>query len=204
MSPTTSTLARESVGCNRLIEALDQAVAGQTDFETITCRVRDALVRLINEEGIELPEELRRPAPDSYARRLIHSDPELGYTALSMVWGPGQATPVHDHAGLWCVEGVIQGRIEVTQYRLVESRGTRMRFEPQEPDVAGVGSAGRLIPPYDYHTIGNALPDRPSVTIHIYGGEMDHCKTFHPAEDAGEAEDGWYETVPRSLSLTGS
>lgn len=202
MSQTTSTALREPVGCRELIEALDQAVAGQTDYESITCRVRDTLVRLIHEGGIDLPEQLRRPAPNSYARRLIHSDPEVGYTALSMVWGPGQSTPVHDHAGLWCVEGVIQGRIEVTQYRLVESEGTRMRFERQTPDVAGVGSAGRLIPPYDYHTIGNALPDRPSVTIHIYGGEMDHCNIFQPVDDEGDIRDRWYETVPRTLTLT--
>lgn len=183
-------------GCQRLIEALDAAVGGTGGSEEITCRVRDVLTELILAEAVELPEELRRPSPDSYARRLIHTSPTLGYTALSMIWGPGQGTPLHDHAGLWCVEGVLEGQIEVTQYRLLEKNGEMLRFEAQEPDIAGVGSAGRLIPPYDYHTIANALPDRPSITIHIYGGEMDHCNIFQPHQD------GWYETVSRTLSLT--
>ena len=33
-----------------------------------------------------------------------------------MTWGPGQGTPVHDHGGLWCVEGVVEGQIAVTRY----------------------------------------------------------------------------------------
>ena len=38
--------------------------------------------------------------------------------------------------------------------------------------TAGIGEAGRLIPPTDHHVIANALRDRPSVTLHIYGGEL--------------------------------
>ena len=38
------------------------------------------------------------------------------YSAIVMTWGPGQGTAVHDHGGLWCVEGVVDGEIAVTQY----------------------------------------------------------------------------------------
>ena len=48
---------------------------------------------------------------------------------------------------------------------------------------AGVGSAGALIPPFDFHVLGNALTDRPSLTLHVYGGEMDHCSIFQPLGD---------------------
>jgi hypothetical protein len=53
-----------------------------------------------------------------------------------------------------------------------------------------------LIPPHDYHVLANALPDRPSITLHVYGGEMDHCNVFEPRAD------GWYEQIPRQLELT--
>ena len=33
-----------------------------------------------------------------------------------MVWQPGQQTPIHDHGGVWCVEGVYQGHMHITQY----------------------------------------------------------------------------------------
>jgi predicted metal-dependent enzyme (double-stranded beta helix superfamily) len=164
--------------------------------EARTRAVRDVLTDLIHRHAINLPESLTRPVPGSYARRLIHANPHLGYTALAMVWGPGQGTPLHDHAGLWCVEGVVAGLIEVTQYDLLERCDHLCRFERQGTELAGVGSAGRLIPPFDYHTIANALEGESSVTIHVYGGDMDHCSIYLPT---GE---GWYEEVSRELKLT--
>jgi len=101
-----------------------------------------------------------------------------------MTWGPGQRTPLHDHAGIWCVEGVVQGRMEVTQFDLVEDQettgGHEYRFETRGCVNAAVGSTGCLIPPYEYHVLANPL-DEPSITIHIYGGEMSSCHVFEPA-----------------------
>ena len=37
-----------------------------------------------------------------------------------MTWGPGQRTALHDHAGIWCVEGVVEGEMAVTRYELLE------------------------------------------------------------------------------------
>lgn len=183
-------------GCRRLVHELEVAITQSETAAEITQAVRDTLKRLIQEEAVRLPDEMRQPSPGSYARRLIYSCPRGRWTALAMIWGPGQGTPLHDHAGLWCVEGVLEGEIEVTQYELLERRGDLLRFEPQGTHVAGVGTAGRLIPPYDYHTIANALREVPSITIHIYGGEMDHCNIFEPRSG------GWYEQLPRTLSLT--
>lgn len=183
-------------GCVTLSAALDDAVRGERDPERITRRVRDVLTELIHAGAVHLPEAVREPVPGSYARRLVCANPDLGYTALAMVWGVGQGTAVHDHAGLWCVEGVVEGRITVTQYELLERDGKRCRFDRKEPGEAGVGSAGRLIPPHDYHTIQNALPDQPSITIHVYGGEMDHCFIYEPREN------GWYEEIAKTLTLT--
>jgi len=183
-------------GCRTLVEELDGVVGCAATPEVTTRAVRDVLHELIEQGNIELPVALRRPAPDSYARRLVYSSSDLGYTVLAMVWGPGQGTPLHDHAGMWCVEGVLDGRIEVTQYRLLERRGKRCRFEPQGATTAGIGSAGRLIPPFDYHTITNARPAEPSITVHVYGGEMDHCTIFEPRGG------GWYEEVPRQLTFS--
>ena len=61
--------------------------------------------------------------------------------------------------------------------------GDRYRFTEVEQVKAGVGSSGALIPPYEYHVLANALSDSDSVTLHIYGGEMDHCNIFEPNAD---------------------
>lgn len=180
-------------GCTRLIEVLDEAVAGLSDPEAITARVQKRLSALILDGSVSLPEELLQPAPGHYARRLVHRSPELGYSVVAMVWGPGQSTPLHDHAGTWCVEGVFDGRIEVIQYNLLQDDGERYKFEWAGSIVTGFGTAGSLIPPYEYHTIANAQPTA-SVTLHVYGGELTSCNAFEPVGD------GWYERRRRELT----
>ena len=113
-----------------------------------------------------------------------------------MTWGPGQGTPLHDHAGIWCVEGVVEGRMDVTQFDLIEeadAAGGAYRFEAKGCVHAAVGSAGCLIPPFEYHVLANAL-DVPSITLHVYGGEMTTCHVFEPAEG------GRYVRCERALS----
>ena len=177
----------------RLRGKLDAAVAA-TDAAAIAQQVKAALQETLKGEGLALPDEFSQPRPDTYARRLLHRDPGGRYTAVVMTWGPGQGTALHDHAGLWCVECVVDGEMEVRQYDLVEERGDTYRFEAQACMEALKGSAGCLIPPYEYHTLANRRRDAAAVTLHIYGGEMDHCHVFEPAGD------GTYRRVERRLS----
>jgi predicted metal-dependent enzyme (double-stranded beta helix superfamily) len=135
---------------------------------------------------VALPPQFYRTREEGYARRLLHRSDELGYTAVVMTWAPGQGTPLHDHAGIWCVEGVVEGRMDVTQFDLVDERGGRYRFEAKGCVHAAVGSAGCLIPPFEYHVLANAL-DTPSITLHVYGGEMRTCHVFEPLPDGGYA-----------------
>ena len=188
-------LFRSHPGCRELIEALD-AAASLGEVEAITRSVQEALSHLATAGRIHLPEALCQPCPDSYARRLIYRSPQPAYTVLAMVWGPQQGTPVHDHSGLWCVEGVVEGSIDVTQYDLVERQGERCRFEAQETMDAGVGSSGRLIPPFDYHTIANASREQSAITVHVYGGEMVRCMIYEPVQD------DWYLERKRELAYS--
>ncbi|HSG82804.1 MAG TPA: cysteine dioxygenase family protein [Gemmatimonadota bacterium] len=155
-------------------------------------RIRRELALAICDGRVEPGPPFRWTLPDRYARRLLCHDEELGYSAVVMTWGPGQRTPVHDHAGMWCVEGVVAGFMEVHQYDLAERTGDRYRLVPTAQVQASVGSAGCLIPPYEYHVLANAAPG-PSVTLHIYGGEMDRCNVYEP--EGG----GWYRRRSRQL-----
>src|SRR5213594_1458029 len=143
-----------------LIARIDEAVQ-MPDPEAITLQVKRELQDAIRARTIALPDRFRRVRPEGYARRLLHRNDDLGYTAVVMTWGPGQRTPLHDHAGIWCVEGVVQGRMDVTQY--------------------------------EYHILANAL-DEPSITLHVYGGEMTTCHVFEPTAD------GRYMRRERALS----
>lgn len=172
---------------------IDAAVM-QRDTDAIAHAVKRVLQDALHANGLTLPERFYAARPDTYARRLLHRDPSGRYTAVVMTWGPGQGTLLHDHAGIWCVECVVDGEMQVAQYDLLSERDGSYRFARQTQVTAGRGAAGCLIPPFEYHTLANARPDRSSITLHVYGGEMDHCHVFEPASD------GSYRRFTKSLS----
>jgi len=180
---------------SRLIDRIDAAVQ-LGNIERITNRIKNDLESQSRAEPLRLPEAVTRPCEDCYARRLLHRNPELGYTVVVMVWGPGQRTQLHDHAGIWCVECVVEGQIDVTRYDLRDETDGRCLFDEKDTVRAGVGDAGRLIPPFEYHVIANGLADSPSISLHVYGGEMEHCNLYVPLAD------GSWERTSRELTYT--
>lgn len=163
---------------------------------TVRCHlVKDILHDITESGGDFIPAEFLQPAPDKYARRLVHRDPALRYSMVAMVWGNGQGTPLHDHDGHWCVECVYRGRIRVVSYSpLGDPAASVVQFQPEREIMAGIADAGALIPPFDYHTIQNA-DSTPSVTLHVYGEELTQCTIFVPTE-------GGYRRETRQLSYT--
>jgi len=172
-------------GHDKLVAAVDAAVS-QGDEHVVTAALRTCLCSLIRDPEVRLPDCVHAPIDDHYARREIYRSPEHGYSIVAMTWGPGQGTPIHDHCGLWCVEGVWDGELEITQYELLERDGNRFRFRAAGGMQAGPGSAGSLIPPHEYHTICNASADRVAVSLHIYKAPMECCSKFQ--SESGE----WY------------
>lgn len=147
-------------------------------------------------QGLDLPKRYFETDTAGYARHLLARFGS-GTTAIVMVWGEGQGTPLHDHAGIWCVEGVVKGRIAVEHYNLIEDNGATCRFEKADELHTTVGDAGALIPPVEHHTLANDR-DEPSATLHVYGGEMDSCTIFLPDEE----EEGLYHPQRKSLTYT--
>lgn len=179
-------------GRDKLVNALDAAVA-HGDEHAITSALRNTLCRMIRDRDIQLPECVFEPIDDHYARREIYRSAEHGYSVVAMTWGPGQGTPVHDHCGLWCVEGVWDGGLEITQYELLERDGERFRFRGTGGMIAGPGSAGSLIPPHEYHAIRNASSEEIAISVHIYKAPMEECSMFLP--DQGE----WFVRADKAL-----
>ncbi len=159
-----------------LIESLDQAVSHQETAQVVE-GIRKILCECVRDDTVDLPGDCYEACSEHYARRLLHQSEEHGYSVVAMTWGPGQGTPIHDHSGLWCVEGIWSGEIEVLQYELLGVDGERYNFEQRGCMQACVGSAGSLIPPHEYHTIANAT-EQPAISIHVYGGDMKCCNTF--------------------------
>ena len=180
-----------------LIEQLREAVRLR-DVNAIAGRIKETLESYIPADGLRLPEQYRQSKPDGYCRRLLYRDEELGFTAVVMTWGPGQRTALHDHAGIWCVEGVLEGEMEVHRFELMEETEPGVfRFVERETLAAGAGEAGALIPPLEHHILANNRPEQTSLTLHVYGGDMDHCTVFEPVEGT----DDLYRARQKSLSF---
>ena len=178
-----------------LVRRLDEAMTPRDDAGR--CRIVKRVLEDTFAAGTEfLDARFLVPNPERYARRLVHRDPDNRYTVIAMVWNVGQGTPLHDHAGMWCVECVYSGRIRVTSYNCHggDPEHDIVQFKQETVIHAGVGQAGALIPPFEYHVLENA-GDAPAITLHVYGGEMDHCHIFEPVEN------GWIRRY-RELSYT--
>ena len=178
-----------------LVRRIDDAMTPPDDAGS--CRAVKHVLEQTFAEGCDfLPASFLVPNPERYARRLVHRDPQNRYTVIAMVWNTGQGTPLHDHAGIWCVECVYKGQIKVTSFNCQGGDPERdiVQFKQETVIHAGVGEAGALIPPFEYHILENADAS-PTVTLHVYGGELDHCHIFEPVED------GWIRRY-RELTYT--
>ncbi len=75
-----------------------------------------------------LPEEYTLPHPHHYQQYLLHADSGERFSIVSFVWGPGQATPIHDHR-VWGAIGMLRGAEENQRYQL-DADGIRARAAP--------------------------------------------------------------------------
>ena len=116
-----------------------------------------------------LPEKFARPSPERYQQYLLHCDPRQRFCVVSFVWGPGQTTPVHDHT-VWGMVGVMRGA-ETCEEFAFERPGGPLRAKGSHRLPAG---AIDFVSPRvgDIHKVSNALSDRPSVSIHVYGADI--------------------------------
>jgi predicted metal-dependent enzyme (double-stranded beta helix superfamily) len=170
-----------------LIRRLDHAVSA-SDTESICLAVKNTLIEVVGSREEFLEPQFLRPCAERYARRLLHRDPAGRYTVVVMVWGRGQATPIHDHAGIWCVECVYRGKIQVTSYNILGNcEAPTFNFATEKVVRAGVGEAGALIPPFEYHMIENPTSE-PAITLHVYGGEMTWSNAYTPTGDGFRRE----------------
>jgi predicted metal-dependent enzyme (double-stranded beta helix superfamily) len=114
-----------------------------------------------------LPDAAAEPHPDHYQQYLLHCDPLERFSVVSFVWGPGQKTPVHDHT-VWGMIGMLRGMELCHEYSMVDGApkaGPSHKILP--------GQVDRVSPTVgDVHKVENALADRPSISIHIYGANI--------------------------------
>ncbi len=159
-----------SVDLGEFISAMrDRATGEAADcVVSIAPLMRELLVRARDILG---PEHYRGH-PDHYARNPIHIDEKGGLSLFSIVWSPGQWTPIHDH-GTWGVVGVVEGVLEERNFIRIDDRSHE--FENIELARGGVtlmcpGTVTSFVPNPDHiHVTGIDKGRANAVSLHLYG-----------------------------------
>lgn len=144
---------------------VSRIVSERSEESEILRAMKAPLSRLIEKDDW-LPEAFAKPHPQYYQQYLLYCDPMERFSVQSFVWGPGQSTPIHNHT-VWGLVGVLRGAELCQRYHrdangVVTKDGPSVILKAKEIDAVSP-SIG------DLHTVANALTDRPSISIHVYG-----------------------------------
>lgn len=116
-----------------------------------------------------LPDSHAQPSPLRYQQYLLHADGKERFSVVSFVWGPGQATPIHDHT-VWGLVGLLRGAEQSQAY----ARNAEGQWQPQgAPHTLTPGQVEAVSPTIgDVHRVSNALAGQTSISIHVYGADI--------------------------------
>ena len=133
------------------------------------------MLDLIDQAGTFLEPQHYRSDPLSYARNLVYDAGDESLSLYSIVWLPGQWTPVHDH-GSWGVVGVIEGVLEERSYVRSRPIEALMRTSTSHAAVrcyCAHGAVTSFVPNPDHIHVTGVPSERPrAVSLHLYGRMM--------------------------------
>jgi predicted metal-dependent enzyme (double-stranded beta helix superfamily) len=174
-------------------EGLGRLTAFVIDFAALVSRTSDeaeilarggALLGDLVAHDDWLPEPFARLDSGPYAQHLLHCDSQERFSVVSFVWAPGQGTPVHNHT-VWGLVGVLRGG-EISQAYRRAAEGLAPDGAPHRLSIGQVEAVSPRIG--DIHQVTNALDDRASISIHVYGANIGGVErsTFDPLSGASK------------------
>jgi predicted metal-dependent enzyme (double-stranded beta helix superfamily) len=155
----------------------------RTDEERIFADGSKLLSALIEHDDW-LPDEFARPDPERYQQYLLYCDPMERFSVVSFVWGPGQTTPVHDHT-VWGMVGILRGAETCEEFAAEPTTGPLRAMGSHHLPRGSIDLVSPRIG--DVHKVSNALADRVSVSIHVYGANIGAVKRHVYDPDTGHS-----------------
>jgi predicted metal-dependent enzyme (double-stranded beta helix superfamily) len=151
------------------VRAIAELVETQTVEAELLARGRVLLADLVAVDDW-LPAAFAAADSERYQQYLLHCDSRERFSIVSFVWGPGQATPIHDHR-TWGLIGVLRGaELNETFERNASSGRLVARAASQRLEGGAVAAVSPQIG--DLHRVSNAYDDRASISIHVYGANI--------------------------------
>lgn len=148
------------------IHVIDELLGRTGEEQAILAEAGQRLAELVATDDW-LPEAYAQPDPVRYRQYLLYRDPKARFSIVSFVWGPGQATPIHDHT-VWGLIGMLRGA-EIAESFERHGRALRLTGSTR----LGPGVVDAVSPSVgDVHKVSNAFDDRVSISIHLYGADI--------------------------------
>jgi 3-mercaptopropionate dioxygenase len=149
------------------------ALIERTSDENVILEEGEALLSALIAADDWLPDAFAEPHPEHYQQYLLHADSGERFSVVSFVWGPGQATPVHNHT-VWGLVGILRGAEISERFRIANAGQTGSLLSPDGPNERlEAGKVDRVSPRIgDIHRVSNAYADRTSISIHVYGANI--------------------------------
>jgi predicted metal-dependent enzyme (double-stranded beta helix superfamily) len=158
--------------CERIAATLDEP-------DELVCAIAPLMKRLIKTDRSFLQPHHFTENAEHYARNPIFIAEDDSLSLYSLVWLPGQWTPVHDH-GAWGVVGVIEGILEERSYMSLDGQihsDEGIRLKRGGVILLDEGSVTSFVPNPDHIHVSGVAEDRPrAVSLHLYGRNMN---SFH-------------------------
>jgi 3-mercaptopropionate dioxygenase len=151
---------------------LDDLTSRELEIPRLISLIAPEFTRVLAEPGL-LPPDALAPGAASYEQHILHTSPDGRYSLVSLVWRPGDRTPVHDHHA-WGLAGVYRGHEHETRYAWCDRSGTVPGLRRVAHEAVCAGQVIPIVPPSDIHHVAN--PDStPTISLHLYG--FDLCKS---------------------------
>lgn len=166
-------------GLIEIIRSVETAL-GQRETLRVVDAIRDAMADIIEAHSHALPNEFLVADPGDYRRIELHHCPLNGYQILAMVWGPRQASPVHDHGGTWGVEAVWRGSLVHESFEDLDSDGSLRRVVPAGVERLHAGDTVALLPDHPLHRCRNPSRTEVTLTLNVYGHPLDQVGIYTP------------------------
>ena len=154
------------------------------------------MLELIERATTFLEPQHYRSDASHYARNLVYDAPDGSLSLYTLVWLPGQWTPVHDH-GSWGVVGILEGVLEERNYvRLSPDRGADEGIDLVRGGVIllGRGAVTSFVPNPDHiHVTGvpGAIPCGQPASLRPHDEQLQYLRSLvrhAPARNLGHNE----------------
>lgn len=163
---------------------------GIGNAEAIVAAIKPHFEKLIADPSWLASSYLQQTREGDDTTHLLAKAPDDSWTIASVVFPPGFSTPVHDHM-IWGLVGVVQGVEEESRYVRHDDGSVPGRAEVELTGHGRnlPGDVGVIVPPEnEIHLIHNPL-ETESVSIHVYGGDLDATWRHRFNPEAGTVQD---------------